>query len=228
MTAAAVVFDWYATLAAPHADDFWERLPELIEQAGGVPDAATLAERHAHPVEHRRYSTGEALYRDWQRRRLDDLFVRCGVHEPARSALLDHIDDVRYTRLFEVFDDVPGAVSRLKQQGVTVGICSNWDWDLDRHLAHNGLDDVFDFVVCSASVGYRKPHPAIFERVLARAGVAASEVTFVGDDWHDDVTGARTAGFTPVHISRSGTCPVADHDGVTCVTDLRDPDALHR
>lgn len=106
MTAAAVVFDWFATLAAPHADDLWERLPELIEQALGVPDAATLAEWHA------------------------------------------------------------------------------------------------------------------------RAGITASELTFVGDNWHDDVTGARPAGFTPVHMSRSGTCPVADHDAVTCGIDLRDLDAL--
>lgn len=37
---AVVVFDWYNTLAAPNPNDFWTRLPELISEAGGVPQEA--------------------------------------------------------------------------------------------------------------------------------------------------------------------------------------------
>ena len=215
MPVSAVVFDWYATLAAPHPDDFWIRLPELITEAGGRPDADALQTWDLdHPSDHREQSASEAVYRAWQRRRLDEVFARCGLDGAARARLLDHVDDVRYSRLFSVFPDVPAAIADLQAQGVVVGICSNWDWDLDRHLAHNGVADLLDFVVCSAQVGYRKPHPAIFEAVLDRAGTAPDETVFVGDSWRDDIVGARTSGLTPVHIVRSGACGVDDHADV--------------
>jgi putative hydrolase of the HAD superfamily len=119
-----------------------------------------------------------------------------------------------------VFPDVPAAIAELRQRGVVVGICSNWDWDLDRHLAHNGIADLVDFVVCSAQIGYRKPHPAIVGTVLDRAGTTPDETLFVGDNWHDDIVGAGRAGLTPVHIVRAGSCGVVDHADVACTSGL--------
>lgn len=221
MPFSTVVFDWYATLAAPNPDDFWNRLPELIVGAGGVPDSEVVATwMNQHPSDHREHSTSEATYRAWQRRRLDDMFVGCGIDEPARSGLLDEIDDLRYTRLFRVYPDVHDTIDQLKQRGMQVGICSNWDWSLGRQLAHNAIADPLDFVLCSARVGYRKPHPAIFELVLDHAGVSAADILFVGDSWREDIGGARQAGFVPLHIDRGADCPVPDHDGVACTAGL--------
>lgn len=223
MPVAAVVFDWYATLAVPNSDDFWVRLPELIAAAGGVVDREALhVWETAHPAVHSERSTSEATYRAWQRDRLDQLFARSQLDASARVRLLDEIDEVRYTRRFDVFPDVHDVLEDLRRRGVTVGVCSNWDWDLDRHLTTNRLADLLDFVVCSAQVGYRKPHPAIFDAVLDRAGTSPGETVFVGDSWLDDVGGARQARITPVHIERSGLCTVAAHDGVSCVGDLGD------
>lgn len=217
----AVVLDWYGTLAVPHGDDFWARLDEIVVEAGGRPDPDALAEWELeHPAEHRRHSVDEPGYRAWQRRRLDHVLARCGLAVPQRTRVLDHIETVRYTRLFSTFPDVPAALARLRERGLVVGLCSNWDWDLDRHLDHNGITGLLDFVVCSASVGYRKPHPAIFEEVVGHAGVPAGEILFVGDSWGDDVAGAAAAGLVPVHIARSGPCARDDHCGVPCVPDL--------
>lgn len=221
MPASTVVFDWYATLAAPNPDDFWTRLPEIVAGAGGDPRPDVLAAwEQDHPSAHPEHSASERAYRAWQRRRLDAVFESCRIAEPARSNLLDRIDDLRYNRLFAVFPDVRAAIEDLTRRGVRVGICSNWDWDLDRHLAHNEIGKLVEFVVCSAQVGYRKPHPSIFAVVLDHAGVPPAEIVFVGDDWHDDISGARAAGFTPVHLQRSGACPVTDHRGVACTSTL--------
>ncbi len=221
MPVTTVVFDWYATLAAPNRDDFWTRLPELITGAGGDPRPDVLAVwNDEHPTDHREHSADESAYRAWQRRRLDDVFVGCGIGEPARQSLLDQIDDLRYSRRFEVYSDVHDTIAQLRRQGLRVGICSNWDWSLDRQLAHNEIDDRLDFVVCSARLGYRKPHPAIFEAVLVNAAVPSSNIVFVGDSWREDILGAQAAGFTPVHIDRSGTCGVGDHADVPCVPGL--------
>ncbi|MGI8792994.1 MAG: HAD family hydrolase [Acidimicrobiales bacterium] len=104
-----------------------------------------------------------------------------------------------------------------------MGICSNWDWDLDRHLERTGIAEHVDFVVCSAIHGYRKPHPAIFDTVVARVEASPESILFVGDSWGDDIDGARAAGLRPVHIARQGSCPAIDvaHDDVPCVPDAR-------
>jgi len=217
----AIVFDWYNTLAAPHPDDFWARLPELITGAGGTPDQQAL---HAwdvgHPTEHQEHSTSEADYRVWQARRLEHLLDQSGVPEPTRSQLLVEIEGLRYSRLFTVFPDVVAALSELRDRGITVGICSNWDWDLDRQLQHNSLSPLVDFVVCSAVHGYRKPHPEIFSSVIALAGLPADQIVFVGDNLSDDIAGAAAAGIRPVHVARQGLCPPNDHEGVPCVGDF--------
>ena len=158
--------------------------------AGGVVDQEALREwESGHPSLHVEESASEATYRQWQRDRLEHLFVRCGIDERARVALLDHIDELRYSRSFAVFDGVPAVLRELRRRGLTLGVCSNWDWGLERHLRANGIDDLLDFVVCSAEVGRRKPHPTMFELVLGHAAVAADRILFVGDNWAEDVGG---------------------------------------
>jgi putative hydrolase of the HAD superfamily len=130
------------------------------------------------------------------------------------------IEGLRYSRLFTVFPDVAALLSELRDRGITVGICSNWDWDLDRQLRHNSLNPLIDFVVCSAVCGYRKPHPEIFASVIALAGLPADQIVFVGDNLSDDIAGAATAGLRPVHVDRQGACQPGDHAEVPCLRDL--------
>jgi putative hydrolase of the HAD superfamily len=220
-TVSAVVFDWYGTLAAPNDDDFWVRLPQIIVGAGGRPVAEALREwERDHPLDHREHSSTEDAYRLWQRHRIDQLLHRCMIGEPSRSRVVEEIEQVRYSRLFKVFPEVSAVLRALRDRGLVVGVCSNWDWDLGRHLDHNGIAGLFDFVISSASAGYRKPHRAIFDVVLAEAGVPAEEVIFVGDSWDDDVRGAASAGLRPVHVARPGPCDRDDHGAVACVPDL--------
>lgn len=217
-----VVFDWYATLGAPNDEDFWPRIPELIERAGGVVDAGAVREWESeHPALHEEQSASEATYRQWQRDRLEHLLLRCGLGEPGRGGLLDHVDHQRYSRSFAVFDGVPDVLRELRRRDLRLGVCSNWDWGLDRHLQANGIAELLDFVVCSAEVGRRKPHPAIFELVLGHAGVDPDRILFVGDNWTEDVGGATAAGMRTIHVATATSCAMAgDHSSVPCIAEL--------
>ena len=223
----AVVFDFYNTLAAPHADDFWSRLPGLVAAAGGEMEGRALEDwERLQPEEHLEHSTSEAAYRAWQARRLEALLEQCGVPRAAHAGIVAEIEDVRYTRLFQVFPDVADVLADLRDRGLMVGICSNWDWDLERHLRHNRIHDLIDFFVCSAIHGHRKPHPAIFATVIDQAGVPAERIVFVGDSLSDDIAGSMRAGLRPVHIARHHACPPDGHDGVACLPDLHGLAAL--
>jgi len=65
-----------------------------------------------------------------------------------------------------------------------------------------GLDSVVDHVVASVAVGWRKPHPAIFEAALRDRGAAAGDVVFVGDSWEADVEGPRRIGMHAIYVGR--------------------------
>ncbi|WP_052422849.1 HAD family hydrolase [Nonomuraea candida] len=64
------------------------------------------------------------------------------------------------------------------------------------HLAAMGLLEAFDAVVTSVEVGWRKPHPAIYDRALDVLGISASDAVFVGDTYGPDFAGPERHGMT--------------------------------
>ena len=83
-------------------------------------------------------------------------------------------------------------VRSLKQEGYTTGIITN-------NVAEFGegwrglipVDELFDFVVDSSSVGVRKPDPRIFQIALEQlADIAPEHVIFL-DDYQANVDVAR-------------------------------------
>jgi putative hydrolase of the HAD superfamily len=217
----AVVFDWYATLGQPLAGDVWNRLPDLVREAGGqLDEEASRAFWHDHPTDHVEHSSDRDSYEAFQADRMTEMFRQCGVPETAVGPLVDAVATERYGRVFPLYDDVVPTVEALRTRGLRVGVCSNWDWNLADQFDAHGIGGLFDGAVCSAIVGYAKPHPGIFDAVVRDLDVDPATTLFVGDTWEADVGGSSAAGFTPVHIVRRGSCTVDDHGDVACIADL--------
>jgi FMN phosphatase YigB (HAD superfamily) len=68
-------------------------------------------------------------------------------------------------------------------------------------LERAGLAPHFAHVVTSVDAGARKPARAFFECALARCGVGAGEVLFVGNQLNTDVAGAAACGIRTVWLS---------------------------
>jgi putative hydrolase of the HAD superfamily len=64
-----------------------------------------------------------------------------------------------------------------------------------------GLAPFFNIVLISGDLGYRKPHPSVFSKLIERLGVEGCEVLYIGDDPIADVAGARQAGINPVWMT---------------------------
>ena len=99
-----------------------------------------------------------------------------------------------YTGTFETLD-------WLKNRGYRIGAITNRALGgqafLDE-LRQHWLYDYFEVISISADVGWRKPHPAIFEHALAAMNVAAEQCIMVGDHPVADVEGARALGMTAI------------------------------
>ncbi len=106
----------------------------------------------------------------------------------------------------------------LRASGLKLGVISNTFIPaevLDRHLKREGLLDLLPYRVYSCQIGYRKPHPRIFQKALDLAGLSPGETLFVGDSPKADVVGARRMGMISVlkdPIGRHARCRIEpDH-----------------
>jgi putative hydrolase of the HAD superfamily len=101
-------------------------------------------------------------------------------------------------------DDALAVLDELKKHGYRLGLISNAaDADDARALIERfQLGSWFELMLISAEVGYRKPHPQIFELALDFFKAQPDRVLMVGDKLGADILGAKNAGLTSVWITR--------------------------
>jgi HAD superfamily hydrolase (TIGR01509 family) len=106
-------------------------------------------------------------------------------------------------------------LASLRARGFRTAIVSNTPWGSPAQawraeLARHGLLGAVDATVFCMDVGYRKPHPAPFERALSLLGVRAAEAVFVGDDPRWDIAGAQRVGVRPILLAPTRIEGIAD------------------
>ena len=196
--------------------------------------------------------------RDWYDRFLDAEFGRHHGDHSDEAALRQEthrwyeewfrnaqigIDDIDVNRLRIaatapldlVAKPVPGAfpaVRWCREKGLKVALVTNTlsrgDEEVWEDWRRFGLADAIDAVASSHSVGWQKPHPAIFERALELTGAHAGETVMVGDRMDADVLGAKRLGMravlrrtgSPDAIRDVGVSPDAIVDDLTTLPDV--------
>ena len=223
----AVVLDYYGTLAeAAH----WVSADAVLAEHGYAL-APETRDRWFNDgidgIEHLEHSRSRDHYVEWQRERILGMLSETDVHPGEYEVILGKLRDGAQSRVLEAYPEAPAVLEELRARGISLAICSNWDWALAEAVDEVGLTDLVDAQVSSAWAGARKPHPRIFEQTLAKVGAEPAEAVFVGDTWGPDVAGPRSMGMTPVYLRRDGHWPdpTAPHDfedeGVSVVGDLR-------
>jgi len=102
-----------------------------------------------------------------------------------------------------LFSDVLPALDRLRDR-YRLGLLSNTQsFDLE-FLRSSGLEERFHSVRYSWQTALLKPDPRAFAEATAALELQPHEVLMVGDNWRDDVSGARAAGLRAVFIRRRG------------------------
>src|SRR5207244_12867347 len=113
--------------------------------------------------------------------------------------LIDSLHSDFWIRLglcFQPFPEVLSTLRQLRHARVKLGIVTNGTVHIqDAKIDALGLRELMDVIVISEREGVRKPDAEIFNRAVARLGVAASETWFVGDNPDADVAGAHAAGL---------------------------------
>ena len=95
------------------------------------------------------------------------------------------------------YPEAAPTLTALRDAGLTVGVCSNWGWELNAYLDEVGLLHLIDASITSARAGSRKPHPRIYAKAADALGVDPTDVLFVGDSWEPDVAGHAASACAP-------------------------------
>jgi putative hydrolase of the HAD superfamily len=132
--------------------------------------------------------------------RLDLFYRRVGV-DPAQipPGVTERLLATHMTCLAGAARPMPGQPELLDwlKGRYRLAVVSNFDYTptVHRILTEGGILGLFETVVVSDAVGWRKPRADIFERALAQMGVGAGECLFVGDRPEIDVAGAKGVGM---------------------------------
>lgn len=194
----AVLFDWGGTLTPWHAIDFAQESAAL---------AAAAVEADASTAEVLRAAGGAV----WARARdhhtsatIADVFVEAG---------LTH-DESMLTAYREFWEphtltdpDVLPLLSRLKVDGLRVGVLSNTlfprDWH-EEYFRRDGVLDLLDGAVYTSEIPWTKPAPQAFTAAMQSVGaVDPRRCVFVGDRLFDDIWGASQVGMRTILVPHS-------------------------
>lgn len=137
---------------------------------------------------------------------LRDLLAEMGMesipHKDTRTALAAfYAVSQSHWRLEE---DTLVTLETLKEEGYRLGLVSNAGnaEDVQTLVDQHGLRSYFDTIVVSASVGLRKPHPAIFRAALDHWQATPDRAVMIGDLLGADILGAHQLGMAGVWITR--------------------------
>ena len=215
-----VTLDYWQTLLAEMPENLGrgkqlrlEGISAVLTQSGHPMAPAKLEAAHA--------AAGQALEEVWREYR--DVSAREQVRfflDALSPDLASRLSDDQFERVVEAYAipvlhfppiPSPGALEAVKDlagQGFRLCVISNTGRTpglvLRKVLDHYGLLSYFTVLTYSDEIGYRKPHPQIFQETLRRAGSDPAQSVHVGDNPVDDVAGAKAVGMRAIHFSPGG------------------------
>jgi len=218
----AVMFDMGGTLEDLYFDDSnirrtAHKLYEILQQRGiDVPYDETELWNKVHP-EILRYKDETEL--TTMELKPEQIWVEYGFSKiPVdREKLIAASEEIAHMWEITYYDrslrkNAAEMLAGLKELDLYVAAVSNTSslFQVFDTLEQYGVRQYFDDITLSSIVGYRKPHPNIFQIALCQGRLKPEECAFVGDTISRDVVGSKKMGFGRVFKINSMLTPLKD------------------
>lgn len=112
-------------------------------------------------------------------------------------------------REIDFYPDAIPCLTRLKRDGIVVGIAGNQPEGCENALSRAGV--AADVLASSHAWGVEKPSAEFFHRIVASCGLPAKEIAYVGDRV-DNFAGARGWALSHLDSSRAVGVPESRSD----------------
>ncbi|MAF32492.1 MAG: HAD family hydrolase [Desulfobacterales bacterium] len=205
---AAIGFDLFNTLIEANAGALNEAMDRLIQSLqknglAGDPNAITVSYEQAavSHIEKAHQSGKETHNRFW----ICDALNRHGGRLSPDDFRIAEAVDAYFSAFYPNCRLIPGVteiLTDLKGQ-YHLGLLSNFTHPQAAMtiIDQLNLTPFFETIVISGDVGYRKPHPRIFDRFVDNLKTERGKTLFIGDDLEADVQGAERSGLIPIWIT---------------------------
>jgi putative hydrolase of the HAD superfamily len=192
--AKAIVFDLFHTLVDP--EDF---RPEGFNRAYNIADVLGLDDKEKFAAWWRSNERERHLSKSKKVVEFVDDYLwanagrRCSEAELAKINLISgHLQDAA---ILNPRPEVVAALTNLRQTGIRLALLSNADESEVMNWNRSPLSTLFHVACFSFEIGHSKPSKDAYTFVLNTLGIQAQDSLYVGDGGHDELRGAKEAGF---------------------------------
>ena len=201
----AIGFDLFNTLLTVHPQamgEAYQRQLRVLHEEGIPVEAKPFGDAYSEAavrfLKEAHKEGRETHNRFWVAAALEKLGHRLAPEDPRIARVVD----AHFSAFYPHCQLVPGTKELLEELAgrYPLGMLTNFTHPpaVREIIDRMELSPFFQTVLVSGELGYRKPHPSVFARLVGELGVPAEQILFVGDDLEADVQGARDAGLQPV------------------------------
>lgn len=122
----------------------------------------------------------------------------------------------KFPYLFEGANDL---LKHLKKNYKLHIITNGFDRVQNFKIKNSGIKPFFNFIFTAEKVGFKKPHPKIFETAMNTVGSTPYSSLMIGDTFEADIQGALKLGMQALHFNSHNE---PEHKRCTIIYSLKD------
>ena len=201
----AIGFDLFNTLITAERDtliDAISRLAKSLANSGVDLDFDVFKKAHGEAAarffKQARQDGRETHNRFW----ISSALETQGYRIPPDDTRISNAVTAYFSAFYEHVHLIPDTIDMLEtlREKYALGLLSNFThapaaMEIINRL---GLTPLFNVILISGAIGYRKPHPLVFDKLIDQLDVEKTQALFVGDEPDADIQGAIRAGIQPV------------------------------
>ena len=221
----AIGFDLFNTLitvAPPALKEALGRLVLSLKQSGFILEEELFKASHREAalrhLEECKQDGKETHNRFW----ISSALVKHGYEVMPDDFRIADAVEAYFTAFYDYSRLIPGTEEMLNKVRTTylLGMLTNFTHGpaARKIIGQLGLTPLFDVILISGEIGFRKPNPLVFQNLCRHLGVLETQILHVGDDPEADILGALNAGIQPVWVVHGDGAPF--HDPIPREPDL--------
>lgn len=211
------IFDLYGTLVDIHTNEnkasLWKSMAGYMTLQGALYSAAELRKRYRSLISdqcRKQYEKHKSLIPELTQDQVEVdlsrvfflLYHEKGVEQTpqmlADCALMFRAVSLNHLRLYE---GVKPLLKELRRRGKGVYLLSNAQrLFTEPELRSLGIYDLFDDVMISSDIGFKKPSPLFYGALLEKHSLDPNASVMIGNDWQADAWGAHSCGLSCMYI----------------------------
>jgi len=161
--------------------------------------------RYYVPINHacwKLYRENKIDQKELRIRRLSETFQ--ALNREVSTSQIEEISNIYIKNLSSfphLFDGAHELLEHLKKKYKLHIITNGFEQVQHFKITNSGLASYFEHTFTAEKIGYKKPHPKIFQQALQKAQVTPENALMIGDSLEADISGALHLGMQAIHFN---------------------------